>query len=297
MFIKATTKDKNATPPSSQGKKSGIGDWKLFGWRKSSSTTASNNKDTTSSSNEAVIVNEGKEAFNTPSMEKLAINDTDGSSQTQVPPEGVQTSSTPLPPIGKTPSVVTPLEQPKFTPNVKTSAAALVTPHEAMVCAKRVKKEYEDLYEECQLSPLPNLYIAMDPNDHLKWYVLIHSLTEDCYQQGEYLFHVELSPRYPFAPPDFYFFTPNGRFEIQRKLCFSNSSYHTEMWSPIWKIKTIIVGFLSFFLEKDSKGLGHLQQVSDEKKREYAESSKVYNEEHYSEILKLIRQQNQRFMI
>ena len=85
-----------------------------------------------------------------------------------------------------------------------------------------------------------------------------------------------MSPNYPFDPPEFYFLTPNGRFDIDKKLCFSNSSYHKESWSPLWTIKTIILGFLSFFLEKKSSGVGHLVLSIDEKII-FAEKSQEYN--------------------
>jgi ubiquitin-protein ligase len=268
-------KDSNQTNPPSEKKKKG---WKLFSWKRKSSEAA----EVPSPNPPVEELNHGPVGL-ADSMEKMTIED--GECEISSVP-----LSTVLQPKATTAGVEQ--EQPKFEPTLKTTAAPLVTPHEAMVCAKRVRKEYEDLREEVHISPLPNLLIAMDPKDHLKWYVLIHSLTEPCFQNGEYLFHVALSPRYPFSPPDFYFFTPNGRFEISRKLCFSNSSYHAEMWSPIWKIKTIIMGFLSFFLDKTSKGLGHIQNVSDEKKRTYAEESKRYNENHHSDILQLIRQQN-----
>ncbi len=254
----------------SGGKKGGA--WRIFSWKSRAQQESPNNNVESDESPSNMI----KGCHDTP-IEDMAMSDNaaDGNGCEAVPTSSQQPPAAPL-----------------FTPNVNSSAAALVTSHEAIVCAKRVRKEYEDLQEESRRSQLPNLYIAMDPENHLKWYVLIHSLADPCYENGEYLFHLDLSPRYPFAPPDFYFFTPNGRFEISRKLCFSNSSYHAEMWSPIWKIKTIILGFLSFFLDKSSKGVGHLQNVSDEKKRAYALESKKYNEDNHNDILRMIRHQN-----
>ena len=168
-----------------------------------------------------------------------------------------------------------------------------VSPHELKVCRTRVLKEYELMKAH---PPMPNVFIAMDPINHLHWFCLIHSLQEDVYKDGEYLFHIALSPRYPFEAPDFYIYTPNGRFSIKTKLCFSNSSYHNESWSPIWSIKTIIMGFLSFFLDKESRGAGHLNNVTDEAKKKFAVQSKAYNEEYHSDILELIRHENEAFM-
>ena len=140
------------------------------------------------------------------------------------------------------------------------------------ICKKRIQKEYDEL----KLNPLPNIKIAYDTNNLLDWYCMIYDLNEEGYKNGQYIFNIKMSPNYPFDPPEFYFLTPNGRFDIDKKLCFSNSSYHKESWSPLWTIKTIILGFLSFFLEKKSSGVGHLTLSIDEKII-FAEKSQEYN--------------------
>ncbi len=165
-------------------------------------------------------------------------------------------------------------------------SSTVITSGEAQLCRKRVFREYEMIME----SPLPNVYIAKEEQNHLNWYCLIHGL-EEPYIGGEYLFLIQLSPRYPLAPPDFYMLTPNGRFEVNKKLCFSNSSYHGETWSPIWNIRTIVLGFLSFFLEDDSKGVGHLS-TTKEAKLEFARTSKSFNEANMASKLEIIRVQN-----
>lgn len=37
---------------------------------------------------------------------------------------------------------------------------------------------------------------------------------------------------YPFKPPNIYFLTPNGRFELGKKICLSITSFHQETWRP-----------------------------------------------------------------
>ena len=158
--------------------------------------------------------------------------------------------------------------------NKKTEATA--------ICKKRIQKEYDEL----KLNPLPNIKIAYDTNNLLDWYCMIYDLNEEEYKNGQYIFNIKMSPNYPFDPPEFYFLTPNGRFDIDKKLCFSNSSYHKESWSPLWTIKTIILGFLSFFLEKKSSGIGHLAASIDEKKI-FAEKSQEYNKTKLKKYLDL----------
>jgi ubiquitin-protein ligase len=142
----------------------------------------------------------------------------------------------------------------------------------SIVCQRRLAKEFEELKE----NSLPNIKLTHNPDDILDWYCMIYGLEESGFQNGEYIFNIRMAPNYPFDPPEFYFLTPNGRFDVNKKLCFSNSSYHKESWSPMWTIKTIILGFLSFFLEKSSSGIGHLT-TSIEEKNKYAITSINYN--------------------
>lgn len=49
---------------------------------------------------------------------------------------------------------------------------------------------------------------------------------------------------FPMSPPDIYFYTvqithvcyfqENGRFEVNKKICLTITSYHKEEWSPSW---------------------------------------------------------------
>jgi ubiquitin-protein ligase len=150
------------------------------------------------------------------------------------------------------------------------------------VCARRLAKEFGELQE----TPLPNIKITHNPDDILDWYCMIYGLEEPGFTGGEYIFNIKMAPNYPFDPPEFYFLTPNGRFDTGKKLCFSNSSYHKESWSPMWTIKTIILGFLSFFLEKSSSGIGHLTTDVTEKATLAALSS-GYNKSKLTKLNKL----------
>ena len=150
-----------------------------------------------------------------------------------------------------------------------------------LVCQRRLAKEFNELLQ----TPLPNIKITHNPDDILDWYCMIYELEEPGFIGGEYIFNIKMSSNYPFEPPEFYFLTPNGRFDINKKLCFSNSSYHKESWSPMWTIKTIILGFLSFFLEKTSSGIGHLT-TDESEKNHYASTSQEFNVTKLKNIIK-----------
>jgi ubiquitin-protein ligase len=159
----------------------------------------------------------------------------------------------------------------------------MITAKEQMICQKRVAKEFLDLTNE----PLPNVKVAFEKSDNLNWYLLIHSLNDECFTGGEYIVNIKLPPRYPFEAPDFFILTPNGRFDVKKKLCFSNSSYHQqESWSPIWTMRSIIIGFISFFMEKKSSGYGHIETTNDAKKA-FAAQSVDYNAANNAVIMSL----------
>jgi ubiquitin-protein ligase len=158
----------------------------------------------------------------------------------------------------------------------------MISSQETALCQRRVVKELAEIIN----NPITNVRVACDRNDNLNWHCLIYGLTEVGFVNGEYLFNIKLSARYPFEPPDFTFLTPNGRFEVNKKLCFSNSGYHKEEWSPIWTIKTIILGFLSFFLEKTSSGIGHLT-TTPEMKTDFANKSIAYNRQNFPVVMAL----------
>lgn len=134
-------------------------------------------------------------------------------------------------------------------------------------------------YKKLMTDPLDNIDVTVLNDDMNVWYVKIYGLTEDVYKGGEYLLEILIPTDYPYSAPDFRMLTPNGRFDIERKLCFSNSGYHPEEWSPLWNMRTIIMGFLSFFLENGSTGIGHIN-TTDEHKRVLAKKSVEYNSTH-----------------
>lgn len=148
----------------------------------------------------------------------------------------------------------------------------------ATVRQKRLASEFNSLIKE----PLENIRVTICNDNMDTWYVKIYNLTDDEYKGGEYILEILMPKDYPFSPPDFRMLTPSGRFDINRKLCFSNSGYHPEDWSPMWNMKTIIMGFLSFFLEKSSTGIGHITTTVEDKKK-MAKDSIVFNDKIFME--------------
>lgn len=119
---------------------------------------------------------------------------------------------------------------------------------------KRIITEWQKL----QKLPSDFFYAAPLEDNLFEWHFTLKGPENSPYEGG--LFHgkVMLPEGYPIKPPDFIFLTPNGRFDIGRKICLSNSSYHPESWSPLWTIRNMIESILMIFPTNDVSGLGHL---------------------------------------
>jgi len=60
-----------------------------------------------------------------------------------------------------------------------------------------------------------------------KCYALIRDLSGQ-FTGGEYIVELEIPEKYPFAPPKFYFATPNGVYDTNKEVCLSNGHFHKE---------------------------------------------------------------------
>ena len=138
---------------------------------------------------------------------------------------------------------------------------------------KRLRKEIQ-LYEKDNFI-MPNLILK--PTDNLGvWYFVVYDLKDTEYEGGIYLGKVLITSKYPFAPPDFQFLTPSGRFDINKKLCTSFTGYHTELYSASWNISAMCCGLISFMTDdaskKESQGIGGINSTIEYKKQIAKES-------------------------
>ena len=71
----------------------------------------------------------------------------------------------------------------------------------------------------------------------------------------------------PLSPPSVMLLTPNGRWEVGKKICLSNSNYHPELWQPAWGIRTMIEALRAHFPAPGDGAIGALDWPSDIRKR------------------------------
>jgi hypothetical protein len=86
--------------------------------------------------------------------------------------------------------------------------------------AKANFEKYSTVYQKY-------LDFIIDDKDCGIWRARIRDLVGE-YQGGEYIVELWAPIDYPFGPPVFYFKTPNGVYECDKKVCISTGEFHKE---------------------------------------------------------------------
>lgn len=130
---------------------------------------------------------------------------------------------------------------------------------------KRLNREIL-LYKQDEFK-FPNLILRYNEDDLLKWYFIVYDLKDTPYENGVYFGKIKLPNEYPLKAPDFYFITPNGRFDTNKKICTTFSSFHQETYTSTWNILTMMEGMISFMTEENTtNSIGVINTPIDDKK-------------------------------
>lgn len=127
---------------------------------------------------------------------------------------------------------------------------------------KRILREASEMYDSCYE------YYAQPLEDNLfEWHFTVRGAEETDFSNGIYHGRIILPNEYPFKPPSIILLTPNGRFEVNKKICLTISGYHPETWQPCWSIRTILMALISFMPTKSDGALGSVEYTAEERKR------------------------------
>lgn len=137
------------------------------------------------------------------------------------------------------------------------------------IFTKRIQKEIQ-MYEKEKFK-FPNLILRPSEETLLKWYFIVYDLKETDFENGVYYGIVLLEPEYPLKPPNFKFFTPNGRFQTDTKICTTFSGFHKDTYTSTWNIMSMMQGMISFMTENGS-GVGSLVSSPEIRKKLASES-------------------------
>ncbi|KAK1932393.1 Ubiquitin-conjugating enzyme E2 J1 [Phytophthora citrophthora] len=99
------------------------------------------------------------------------------------------------------------------------------------------------------------------------WHFTLRGPRDTEFEGGIYHGRIILPSDYPFKPPNIMLLTPNGRFEVKKKICLSISAYHPEEWQPAWGVRLILEALISFMPTKGEGAIGALDFPPEERKR------------------------------
>ena len=135
---------------------------------------------------------------------------------------------------------------------------------------KRILKELSELHS----SPSPFFLLSLlDDNLFELHFTLFFPLSSSSdFAGGRYHGRMFLPTEYPFKAPDIMFYTPNGRFEVGKKICLSVTAFHQESWSPSWNVRTMLEALMAFMPQKGNGGIGALEYSREERQRLAKES-------------------------
>ncbi|KAG6920004.1 hypothetical protein DXG01_013353 [Tephrocybe rancida] len=130
---------------------------------------------------------------------------------------------------------------------------------------KRIMQEAKELAND----PSTDYSAAPLEDDIFEWHCTLRGPAGTEFEGGLYHFRIMLPAEYPFRPPSLMMLTPNGRFELNTKICISFTNYHEELWQPAWGVRTAIIGLQGFFPLKGQQavGVGSIEYPPAERKR------------------------------
>ncbi|CAG8649299.1 10469_t:CDS:2, partial [Scutellospora calospora] len=127
---------------------------------------------------------------------------------------------------------------------------------------KRLLQEARELQQDSCCD-----YTAQPLEDNLfEWHFVIRGPDGTEFEGGRYHGRILLPSEYPFKPPNLMLLTPNGRFELNKKICLSITGYHPEYWLPAWGIRTVLLGLIGFMTTKANGAIGGIDYTEAERK-------------------------------
>lgn len=152
---------------------------------------------------------------------------------------------------------------------------------------KRLMREAQELREATEE------YFAQPLDDNLfEWHFTVRGPPDSEFEGGIYHGRVILPPDYPMKPPSIILLTPNGRFEINKKICLSISGHHPESWQPSWSLRTALLAIIGFMPTHGSGAIGSLDYSSIERKL-LAKKSQTWSCPSCGPIAKLLKEHSQ----
>lgn len=123
--------------------------------------------------------------------------------------------------------------------------------------------------------PDPNFVAGPLEDDMFTWHFTIRGAQGTPFEEGLYHGKILFPTDYPIKPPDIFFLTPNGRFEVNKQICLNTTSYHPESWQPSWDVRTLLTALIAFLPTKAEGAIGAID-MSDNERRQLARQSRTW---------------------
>lgn len=127
-----------------------------------------------------------------------------------------------------------------------------------------VKRLMREAAELC--NPTSEFSAAPLEDNLFEWHFTVRGPEETDFQGGVYHGRILVPAEYPMKPPDIIVLTPNGRFEVGKKICLSISGHHPETWQPSWSIRTALLAIIGFMPTPAQGTIGSLDYKPEERK-------------------------------
>jgi len=120
--------------------------------------------------------------------------------------------------------------------------------------------------EAIELKDATSDYYAQPLPDNLfEWHFTVRGPSDTEFEGGVYHGRIILPTEYPMKPPHIIVLTPNGRFEVGKKICLSISGHHPESWQPSWSIRTALLAIIGFMPTPGQGTIGSLDYPKSER--------------------------------
>jgi len=125
------------------------------------------------------------------------------------------------------------------------------------------------LKEIRELKKVKSSLLVADPleDNIFEWHFTMRGPRNTEFEGGIYHGKIILPSEYPLKPPDIIFLTPNGRFEVGKKICLTISSHHAETWSASWSVRTVILAIMGFFPTRGDGAIASLDWSKQERQK------------------------------
>jgi len=133
---------------------------------------------------------------------------------------------------------------------------------------RRIQRELKEISE----SPSRHWTASPVADDLFEWQFAVRGPPGTDFEGGIFTGRLVLPVNYPLAPPSITLLTPNGRWEVGKKICLSNTSYHPDLWQPAWGIRTMMEALRSHFPMPGDGAIGAIDWPSELRQRLAKES-------------------------